>query len=266
MYRISILILLAMTSVLACAPSTSSPAAGQPAPPAAAGATSSQGKTLAIAIRTEPTSLAAKALQTTGVTLNVTLRLFNAGLVLINDRGQAVPYLAESLPALNTDSWKVFDDGTMETTYQLKPNLTWHDGQPFTADDFVSAWQVYTNPVFGLSGAPPQALMDEVRAPDPQTLVIHWKEPYAFASALGTTSSRANLPALPRHLLASQLETLPTDAFLGMAFWTTGYVGAGPFKVDGWQPGTAIEASAFAGHALGRPKIDRLELRVIGDA
>ena len=40
---------------------------------------------------------------------------------------------AESLPQLNTDTWRVGSDGRMETTYRLRPNLTWHDGAPLTA-------------------------------------------------------------------------------------------------------------------------------------
>jgi len=33
----------------------------------------------------------------------------------------------------------------METTYRLKPGIVWHDGQALTADDFVFAYEVFTN-------------------------------------------------------------------------------------------------------------------------
>ena len=31
----------------------------------------------------------------------------------------------------------------METTLHLRPNLSWHDGTPFSAEDFVFGWRVY---------------------------------------------------------------------------------------------------------------------------
>ena len=45
-----------------------------------------------------------------------TKRLFNAFLVYTDDQGQAHPYLAEAIPQLDSDSWKVAADGTMGLT------------------------------------------------------------------------------------------------------------------------------------------------------
>ena len=64
------------------------------------------------------------------------------------------------MPQLNTESWRVFPDGRMETTYALKPNLAWHDGAPLTADDFVFAWRVYATPELGVSNTPPASLIE----------------------------------------------------------------------------------------------------------
>src|SRR4051812_17258986 len=93
---------------------------------AGSGSTSAQNRTLTVAHRYESTNLAPKVLQTNG-TLN-TARLFNAALTLIDEVGNPHPYLAESLPQLNTDAWQVFPDGTMETRYTLAAGTTWHDG------------------------------------------------------------------------------------------------------------------------------------------
>ena len=43
------------------------------------------------------------------------------------------------------DSWDVSPDGTVYT-YHLHPGLTWSDGQPITADDFVNHYQVLLDP------------------------------------------------------------------------------------------------------------------------
>src|SRR2546423_39061 len=64
---------------------------------------STPGRTLVLAHRYEPASLAPKVLGSNGPL--TTSRLFNAALTVIDDNGVGRPYLAETLPQLNTDSW-----------------------------------------------------------------------------------------------------------------------------------------------------------------
>jgi peptide/nickel transport system substrate-binding protein len=66
-------------------------------------------------------------------------------------------------------------------------------------------------------------------------------------------------------VLASTFETTSTDAFAASPFWTQEFVGAGPFRLDRWEPGAFIEASAFDRHVLGPPKIPRVKIVFIGD-
>src|SRR5262245_28657748 len=114
--------------------------------PRSSGETSTQpqpvieSKPIRWADRTAPMDLADKT--PAGGMSDRTKRLFNAFLVLTDDQGAAHPYLAESLPQLNTPTWSVSADGRMQAIYRLRPNLTWHDGQPLTADDFLFAYQV----------------------------------------------------------------------------------------------------------------------------
>jgi peptide/nickel transport system substrate-binding protein len=55
------------------------------------------------------------------------------------------------------------------------------------------------------------------------------------------------------------------DSFANHPYWTSEYIGLGPFKLDHWEPGTAIEVSAFDGHVLGKPKIARMRIVFIAD-
>ncbi len=220
-------------------------------------------RTLVIAIRVEPPALTTKVLQAAGnLTLDATRGLFNANLVLIDGGGTPRPELAEELPTLRTESWRVDADGRMETTYRLRPNLTWHDGAPLSAQDFAFAWRVYASPELGVAASPPVSLMDEVRAPDDRTVVIAWSRAYAEAGLLGTS-----FPALPRHLLESAYEnrTPGGESFVTHPFWTTGYVGLGPYRVQRWEPGTSIDGEAFPGFAFGKPSISRVQLLFIND-
>jgi len=228
-----------------------------------AGAAAPQ-RTLVIAIRGELPGLAAKPLVPFSGALNPPLFLFNAMLDYADERDVGRPLLAEALPQLNTDTWRVFPDGRMETTYRLKPDLTWHDGVPLSAEDFVFGWRVYATPQFGSASTPPIGLMEEVVAQDARTLVIRWRQPYPEAAAL-SDGTNVGFQSLPRHILDEPFSTLDPVAFVGIPFWTSEYVGLGPYRVDVWEPGAFIGASAFDGYALGRPKIERIEVRIIPD-
>lgn len=191
--------------------------------------------------------------------------LFNAALTGLDHGRLPQPFLAEALPRLDTDTWRVFPDGQMETTYRLRQGLTWHDGQPLTAEDFVFAWRAYVEPGLGVFGPVPQILMEEVVAPDPLRVVIRWHSPYADADILAE-----NFPPLPRHILgepfsAYRQDSGTRDSFLALPFWTTEYVGLGPYRLERWEPGVALHSVAFSGYVFGRPKIDRIVARIFTD-
>lgn len=203
-----------------------------------------------------------KEMLPSGVAVTVRTRgkeLLNAKLALRDERGLPFPVLAESLPELNTPSWRVFADGQMETTYPLRPNLTWHDGQPLSAQDFVFAARVYATPDFGVVRGSFR-FVQEVAAPDPRTVVIRWNQPYPDA-----VEDVGVLPPLPRHILEQPYQGLEPDPFLGLPFWRENYVGAGAFKLEHREPGAFFEVSAFDGFALGRPKIDRIRVTYVPD-
>lgn len=251
-------------ALLACtgpAPSTGDRAAPPAAEDPGAAAT---GRTLVGGYRFEVNDLCPKI---TGSNSPAgTKRLFNADLALIDSAGAPRPYLAEELPRLDTDTWRVFRDGRMETTYRLRPGLTWHDGHPLGAEDFVFAWRAYTAPGLGMFPTTPEDQMEAVIAADVRTLVIRWRTPYPDAGTL----VHGQLNPLPRHILedlftAFAQDPTTVDAIARHPFWSTEYIGAGPFRLERWQQGAAIEGAAFDGHALGRPRIDRVILRIIPD-
>jgi len=160
------------------------------------------GKTLVLVTRVEPESLSLKVSPSGGLSANDAVGVFNAGLVLFDGQMTPSPHLAEALPRLGTDTWRVFDDGRMETIYRLRSGLTWHDGAPLTAEDFVFGWRVYLNPMIGWFRPVPQHLVEDMQAPDSQTLVIRWRQAYPEAGELAPSS----LPPMPKHLLAQAFE------------------------------------------------------------
>ena len=223
-----------------------------------------QNRTLTLAHRYEHSTLAPKVLQSNGPGNNT--RLFNASLALIDDKGETWPYLAESLPQLNSDAWRVFPDGRMETTYRLKDNLVWQDGTPLTAENFVFALRVYKDPGLAVFTANPQDEIDAASAPDARTLVIQWKAPNPTAGSL----TFEDLDPLPSHRLEATFADytegrMSRETFMADPIWNVEYLGAGPYKLERWDPGVQLEGSAFAGHVLGRPRIDRIVVKYFTD-
>lgn len=256
MVRVGVSLLVFLwTMASACAPASGG--VGRGGDPSAG--VKSDDRTLVYALRAEPTTLAARNLSKTGV--GGASGLFDSGLARSDPGTDAPrPNLAEALPQYGSDSWKVFPDGRMETTWRLRPNVTYHDGTPLVADDLVFAFQVYRLPEFDgprLAGG----FLDAITAPDPQTVVIHWKNLYPLAG-----QSDGTIPALPRHLLAASFEQVSLPAFEALPFWTSQFVGLGPYRLEAWEPGAFIRGTAFPGYVHGQAKISRVNLVWVTDA
>jgi peptide/nickel transport system substrate-binding protein len=173
---------------------------------------------------------------------------------------QFEPWLATELPSVDRGSWKILPDGRMEATWRLRRDVKWHDGTPFSAHDLVFGWQVVMDPQFGTVERGIPERMESVTAPDDYTLVIMWKELYNYANLL----VRSGMTPLPRHLLEADFRRDPTT-FQGHAYFSSAYVGNGPYRVTSYDPGEAIRFDAFPDYFLGRPKIDTIFYRVISD-
>jgi peptide/nickel transport system substrate-binding protein len=188
--------------------------------------------------------------------------MFHAGLTAFDDQGNLQPRVAQTVPSLDNGDWKLLPDGGMELTWKLRPDVRWHDGTPLSAEDFVFGIQVARDRELPLPHTGGISLVSEVTARDAQTLVVRWAETF-FAANQGTP---AEFPALPRHLVGDLYRTGDKQAFINTPFWTTGWVGLGPYKMGEWVPGSHTEALAFDNFFLGRPKIDRVIIRYSLDA
>jgi peptide/nickel transport system substrate-binding protein len=248
-------------SLAACAPPRGTGSPTGPASPQTGSAPFD--RTLSTAIRVEPDSLATRPILSGAfASFALARRLFNAELTLTNDRGIPTPYLAEALPQLNTESWRVFPDGRMETTWKLKPGIAWHDGAPLSAHDFVLAWRVYGTPEFGAASSQSIRTIQEVAAPDDRSVLIQWRRPYPYADDL---SGIDGLPPLPRQILEQAFQQGDPGFFARSPFWTREYVGLGPYRLEQWEPGSYLQGTAFSEHVLGRAKITRLRVNIITD-
>lgn len=188
--------------------------------------------------------------------------VFAQGLITADrDTRRPVPRLASKVPAFNDGSIEILSDGRMRTVYPLRTDVTWHDGTPFTAQDLIFSFELASDPNLPRLSVAALSQISTVEAPDDRTFVIYWKGPYYQADAVGT---RAFWP-LPKHILEEPYRTLERQAFYNLAFWTTEYIHLGPFRLTEVRAGDLIIFSAYDNYFLGRPKVNRMIVRMYND-
>jgi peptide/nickel transport system substrate-binding protein len=249
----ALLLTLAVGLLAACSapPATNRSESNPPAP-------ARRPTTLNIAIRTEPSGMSDKLFQAADDVDQV----WQAGLMYLNERDDPRPVLAARAPNQTDGTWTVNPDGTMRTTYALKPDLKWQDGRPLTAEDFAFAHAVFTDDEISVSTRLPESLMTQVAALDATSAEISWREPFIGAASLGSRE----LTPLPNHLLGD-LYRQDKGAFQKSPYWTgPDYVGAGPFRMTTWDRGVGMTFEANPYFALGRPGIDTVRVSFNADA
>jgi peptide/nickel transport system substrate-binding protein len=187
--------------------------------------------------------------------------LVHPGLSAFDSASGLRPLLVESVPSVENGLWKVFDDGRMETTWQLKPSVTWHDGAPLTTNDLAFTLQVLSDRDLAMLRNRNYDLIERIHAPDARTVVVEWSRPYIEADQLFTTP--LGLP-LPKHLLEDGYAR-EKATFTDHPYWTDAFVGLGPYKLQQWSRGSHLTLVAHDAYVPGRPKIGEIEARVINE-
>jgi len=236
-------------------PANSGPANSGPASQPTSQAVAGAPKHLTVAIMSDPQSVGPEAGSVSGV--QAVRGLLQAGLANPNEQDEWQPQLAVELPSLENGLWQVLPDGSMETTWHIRPAATWHDGVPFTSDDVVFTAQVAQDPELPGFRNRAYQLVNTVEAVDPQTVVVRWKQPYIGADKLFGNP-------LPRHLLEDHAMNAKA-AFTQLPYWSDDYIGTGPFKLARWVRDSHLVLEANDAYVLGRPRIDELEVRLIPD-
>jgi peptide/nickel transport system substrate-binding protein len=179
------------------------------------------------------------------------------GLVTSDAQGRPIPQLARELPSLDNGTAQILNDGRMTTRWALRDDVTWHDGTPFTADDLVFGFKVYTDTQLPAMDRSAVLQMESVEALDRHTALITWKRPSNLAASLGPKL----LWPLPAHVLAASYELGDREQFQNLPYWSTEYVHTGPFRLARSEPGVEIVLEAYDRYFLGRPKVDTLVIR-----
>jgi peptide/nickel transport system substrate-binding protein len=243
---------LVMTSCSLAGPATPTVPSGGSRPPSTAE------KTLVIGIQQEPTDFYGFAGSFGfGGVANVPPIALDT-LVVQNAQGEYQPQLAAEQISLDAGTWRLNPDGTMDTIWKLRPNVRWHDGAPFTADDMVFTVGVRIDPEMAMTSTGRMDLVQSGSAPDPLTFVVHWSAPYANAN------QALDLDPLAKHLLEETYQNQKTS-FANSPLLASQFVGQGPYRLADWQSGSQMTFVRFEDYYQGRPPLDRVVVRFLGD-
>lgn len=181
-------------------------------------------------------------------------------LIMENADGSYAPRLATS--------WTVNEDSTA-VTFKLAENVKWQDGTPFTADDVVFSFQLYSDPkvealsryylqyIDGVdeSGAELSEDSINVKANGANEITITMKKPM-YADTLLSNLNMVFM--IPKHIFAGKT----TEEINAPDLWAKP-VGTGPFKYDSEISGERMELVKNPDYFQGAPDIDKLVVRVV---
>jgi peptide/nickel transport system substrate-binding protein len=176
------------------------------------------------------------------------LRLARVGATLLTagDRN-FVPQLARS--------WTRRDSVTL--VFDLDPRAKWQDGAPVTARDVIFSFSRAQNPSLAPRLANLLRHITSVSAEGERRVVFRFSHPYSEQ----LYDASFHVAPLPRHLL----DSIPPDA-LGRSSFVTQPVGSGPYRLVRNLAGQFVELAANQDFFLGKPKLDRVIIRIASDA
>lgn len=180
-----------------------------------------------------------------GPTLEVGSKIYQ-GLLEYSEKLEPMPCLAKN--------WEVSPDKTTYT-FHLQSGVTWHDGQPFTADDVIFSIMKF-NMTLSPRARTVFAAIKTATAPDPMTVVLTLAAPFEpFLLMMDVTAT----PIVPKHLYdGTDYRTNPNNAKP---------IGTGPFKFDRWQRGSFIRLAKNDKYwKPGQPYLDGIVYRIIPDS
>ena len=152
-------------------------------------------------------------------------------------------------------SWKVSDDG-LAWTFFLREDVTWHDGEAFTADDVVYTFnEIALNTELGANNMSYFSSLERVDAVDEYTVVFTLTKPVAALPAYLSF----NTEILPKHIFQGQ------DPWDLISFNKEKPIGTGAFRMDSYTSGQSVRLIANPDYYDGAPKLERVEYKVLAD-
>lgn len=179
----------------------------------------------------------------------------------------------EFIPSLAKE-WS-FNDDKSEITFKLQDNATWHDGEPFTADDVVFTYKMLASPGYieagGIRTYVAENLLgykeySEGTATDFQGVVKVDDKTVKFVFSQPNVKGLADaaFPIIPEHIFGSidmaDMPAAPESREAGKV------IGTGPFKFTDMVQGEQYVLEKNADYWAGEPYLDSIVWKVVDQA
>lgn len=150
------------------------------------------------------------------------------------------------------DEIEQIDDMTWRMT--LREDVTWHDGERFTADDVVYTLSFMSSPEARFPSRTRWDFIEQVEKVNDFEVIIHLNEPYSpFLARMATGT-----PMYPAHVHGALENT---------ATWGRAPIGTGPYRAVSVDSERGIVLERFEDYVVGpMPDFERIEIRQIPDA
>ena len=250
-YLLLSLVVIASMTLAACggAPAATDATSTEPAAPPATEPPAASGGIAVLNFVQQPTTL--NPLYANQWFSTITTQFWLKGLWSFDPDNNPIPEIATEIPAPSEDG--------LTLTVTLRDDVTWSDGEPVTANDFVFTYEMYmaeSNIV--ASRYPYEDYVASMEAPDDQTLVVTFTEPFA-----AWLTSLFPAGALPEHVLRPVFEA---EGTLDTAEWNTApTVGVGPFVFTEWETDSHMIFEANP-NWINPPQLEQVFIRFADDA
>jgi peptide/nickel transport system substrate-binding protein len=185
----------------------------------------------------------------------ITHQLWNVWPWQFDDTNAVYPVMLTEMPTVENGG--ITEEGRV-LTLSLRDDLTWSDGEPLTAQDFVFTYEMIVDPNNAVASAYPyDEAVASVEAPDDLTVVVTFNEAFIpWASSLWQG-------LLPEHILRPVYEA---EGTIDNAEWNHApTVGSGPYVFAEWESGSFTRFEANENYWLGRPALDEIFIRFVPD-
>lgn len=149
------------------------------------------------------------------------------GLTVPDENMEAVPLLAQVVPSPENGMVQIREDGGMDVTWKLRPNIRWHDGEPLTSEDIRFTVDAIHSPDWNPESTDGFDRIESVEVVDELTVRLHYREVYA------AYENQFFRGLLPRHLLEGRDIETAVD-------YNRNPLGTGPYRVKEWRTGEYI--------------------------
>jgi len=168
------------------------------------------------------------------------------------------PNDASTVPEL-AERWEISDDN-LTFTYYLRKDVTWHDGEPFTAHDVKFTYDTILNPDVN---SPRRADFVDILTPEQIVVLDDYTIQFQLSQIDATFLCCKDIYGIiPEHILGG----LTAEEFNAAEFNTLAPIGTGPYMFREWVKDDHVALVKNPNYFLGEPNVDFLYYKVVENA